>query len=116
MLHLHPQGPRVIPRDDDPDTPSLTFDKEHVLKCIKSFKSGSAPGPSGLRAEHIKVAVMKVPHNRTALEAVTKLVNVLGAGHLPEEAAPYFSGARLFGGKKKDGGVRPIAVGNITRS
>jgi hypothetical protein len=36
MLHLHPQGPRVIPRADEPDTPALTFDKEHVLKCIKS--------------------------------------------------------------------------------
>jgi hypothetical protein len=46
---------------------------------------------------------------------VPKLVNVLGACCLPEEAAPYFSGARLFGGKKKCGGVRPIAVGNITR-
>jgi hypothetical protein len=117
MLQLHPQGPRVIPRADEPDTPALSFDKEHVLKCIKSFKAGSAPGPSGLRAEHIKVAVKKVPRNRTdkALDAVTKLVNVLGAGHLPEEAAPYFSGARLFGGKKKCGGIRPIAVGTITR-
>ena len=88
-----------------------------MLKCITSFKAGSAPGPSGLRAEHIKVAVKKVPRNRTekALDAVTKLVNVLGAGFLPEEAAPYFSGARLFGGKKKCGGIRPIAVGNITR-
>ena len=65
MLQLHPQGPRVIPRADEPDTPALTFDREHVLKCIKSFKSGSAPGPSGLRAEHIKVAVNKVPRNRT---------------------------------------------------
>ena len=46
---------------------------------------------------------------------MTKLVSVLGAGHLPEEAAPYFAGARLFGGKKKCGGIRPIAVGNITR-
>ena len=117
MLHLHPQGPRVIPSADEPDEPAMTFDREHVLKCIKSFKSGSAPGPSGLRAEHIKVAVKKVPRNRAdkALDAVTKLVCVLGAGHLPEEAAPYFAGARLFGGKKKDGGIRPIAVGNITR-
>ena len=117
MLHLHPQGPRVIPRAEEPDAPSLTFDREHVLKCIKSFKSGSAPGPSGLRAEHIKVAVKKVPRNRTdkALDAVTKLVTVLGAGHLPEGAAPYFAGSRLFWGKKKDGGILPIAVGNITR-
>ena len=59
----------------------------------------------------------KVPRNRTdkAIYAVTKLVNVLGAGHLPEEGAPYFAGARLSGGKKKDSGIRPIAVGNITR-
>ena len=41
-------------------------------------------------SEHMKVVVKKVPGIRTdkALDAVTQLVNVLGAGSLPEEAAP----------------------------
>ena len=46
---------------------------------------------------------------------LTKLVNVLAAGELPEEDAPDFCGARLYAGNKKSGGVRPIAVGNILR-
>ena len=59
--------------------------------------------------------ISSAPHNRSgqALQALSKLVNVLGAGELPEEAAPYFAGARLYGGKKKCGGIRPIAVVDI---
>ena len=74
-------------------------------------------GPPGLRAEHLKVVINSAPTNRTdkALEAVTKIVNVLAAGELPEEAAPIFSGARLYAGNKKCGGIRPIAVGDIIR-
>ena len=37
------------------------------------------------------------------------------AGQVPPEVAPYLCGARLYAGKKKDGGIRPIAVGNLTR-
>ena len=95
----------------------MKFSSEQVAKAIKSFKAGSAPGPSGLRAEHLKAVVKSAPPNRTdkALEAVTRLVNVLAAGELPEEAAPYFAGARLYAGKKKSGGIRPTAVGNLLR-
>ena len=77
-----------------------------------SFKPGSAPGPSGLRAEHLKVAIKSIPRNRTdkAIDAITKLVNVLAAGDLPNEAAPFFCGARLYGGKKPSGGIKPIAI------
>ena len=102
MKDLHPQGLRVLPSVEEPSSPSMKF-------------SGSAPGPSGRRAEHLKAAVKSAFPNRTdkALEAVPRLVNVLAAGGLPEEAAPYFAGARLNVGSKKSGGIRPIAVGNI---
>ena len=36
-------------------------------------------------------------------------------GGVPEEVAPFLSGARLHGAMKKDGGIRPIAVGNLLR-
>ena len=117
MQALHPQGPLVQPSDAELTIPSMRFSGEQVAKGIKTFKAGSAPGPSGLRAEHLKIATFKVPTNLTAkaIEAITKLVNVLAAGNLPEYAAPYFTGARLFAGNKKCGGVRPIAVGDIIR-
>ena len=50
-----------------------------------------------------------------AIDAITKLVNVLAAGDLPNEAAPFFCGARLYGWKKPSGGIRLIAIGDIIR-
>ena len=117
MTALHPQCPRIIPGDMESSTPPMRFSQEQVAKAIKTFKPGSSPGPSGLRAEHLKAAIKSAPANRKekALEAITKMVNVLAAGELPKEAATYFSGARLYAGKKKCGGIRPIAVGDIIR-
>ena len=117
MESLHPQCPRIIPRETEPSSPPMRFSHEQVVKAVMTFKAGSAPGPSGLRAEHLKAATKSAPANRTdkAVEALTKMVNVLAAGQLPEEAAPYFSGARLYAGNKKSGGIRPIAVGDIIR-
>ena len=37
------------------------------------------------------------------------------AGKVPEVVAPYLCGARLHAAKKKDDGIRPIAVGNLLR-
>ena len=39
----------------------------------------------------------------------------MAAGDVPEEVAPYLSGARLQAGIKKDWGLRPIAVSNLFR-
>ena len=36
-------------------------------------------------------------------------------GHLPEFALPAFFGASLIALQKKDGGLRPIAVGSVYR-
>ena len=50
-----------------------------------------------------------------ALQALTSLVNSMVGGSVPEEVAPYLAGARLHAALKKDGGIRPIAVGNLLR-
>ena len=111
MEALHPQCPRISPSDPEPSMPPMRFSQEQIAKAIKTFKSGSAPGPSGFRAEHLIEAVKYAPANRSekALEAVVKMVNVLAAGDIPDEAVPYFCGARLYAGNKKDGGntLRP---------
>ena len=104
-------------RPQQSDIPQQSFTADQVMKGIKSFRKGSAPGPSGLRAEHLRAATQSAPPNRRvkALEAVTRLVNIMSAGDVPKEVAPYLSGARLQAGIKKDGGIRPIAVGNLFR-
>ena len=99
------------------DNPQLSFTTDQVMKGITSFRKGTAAGPTVLRAEHLRAATLSAPPNRRAkaLEAVSRLVNIMTAGDVPEEVAPYLSGARMQAGIKKDGGLRPIAVGNLFR-
>ena len=83
---------------------------------MKKFRRGPAPGPSGLRLEHVKAA-LKAPPNRSdkALAGLTKLVNGMRAGKVPATVATYLCGACLHAAMKKDRGLRPIAVGNLAR-
>ena len=116
MRQKHPRAsvPLLKP---DPDSTLLHLQSSQIVKSIKTFKRGSAPGPSGLRAEHLKVAVgTNSPiMNEKSAALICRLCNLILSGGLPKAVAPYFCGARLHGAQKKDGGVRPIAVGEIMR-
>jgi hypothetical protein len=50
-----------------------------------------------------------------ALRALTKLCNFLLSGQLPSEICHLLYGASLCALHKKDGGIRPIALGNCLR-
>jgi hypothetical protein len=49
------------------------------------------------------------------LSALTAFVNVVLAGRCPSAVAPFFFGGRLLALNKKDGGIRPIAIGMTLR-
>ena len=49
------------------------------------------------------------------ISAILDVVNLLAHGEAPTSIAPYLCGANLLALKKKDGGIRPIAVGEILR-
>ena len=49
------------------------------------------------------------------LRNLTALCNIIAAGQLAPTVCQFFFGARLIGLAKKDGGIRPIAVGNTLR-
>jgi len=49
------------------------------------------------------------------MEALLTLVTTISSGRLHPRAAPYLRAARLIPLRKKDGGVRPIAVGDTLR-
>ena len=117
MYEKHPQAPPPSIPADAPSTPSIRFAPNQVVGGIQSFRSGSAPGPSGFRPEHLKAVIStKVPSRRQkAIAAITAFINHIVDGRLPAACAPFFFGARLFAAKKKNGGHRPIAVGNIHR-
>ena len=49
------------------------------------------------------------------LAALTGVLNKMSAGKMPKEGAPYFCRANLFAAIKKQGGIRPVAVGEVLR-
>jgi hypothetical protein len=100
-----------------PSSPPLSFSQAQVKKASLSFRPGSAPGPSGLRPEHLRAALKGAPPNRadSALAGLTRVVNLMAAGGVPACVAPYLCGARLHAALKKDGGLRPVAIGNLLR-
>jgi hypothetical protein len=49
------------------------------------------------------------------LEQLAAVANTLARGEAPLELAPFLAGASLFALEKKDGGIRPIAIGEILR-
>ncbi len=116
MLAKHPQNdPPQLPSHPVP-TP-IQINEAEVVKALRSFPKGTAPGPSCLRAIHLKEAVFCPSPDRAniALQALTKVINLLCSGQAPAEVVPHLCGARLFASKKKGGGLRPIAVGEVLR-
>ena len=117
MKAKHPSATHSSTFQSTTTAAQMVFTQKEVFNAVKSFRRGSAAGPSGLRPEHLKVAVKSPSPNKSdrALEALTKVVNLAVAGKVPEAVAPFLCGARLHAANKKAGGIRPIAVGNLLR-
>ena len=77
----------------------MTFTTAKVVKAISTFRRSSAPGPTGLRAEHLQSVMNATAPNRVdrVADAVTGLINIMAGGKVPEAVAPYLCGANLFG-------------------
>ena len=86
---------------------------EEVAKAIRSFPNGSAGGPNG----HLKDLVGPTTGGggHSLLSALASFVTLVLAGRTPPSIRPFFFGATLIALEKKDGGVRPIAVGCTLR-
>ncbi|MED5469236.1 MAG: reverse transcriptase domain-containing protein, partial [Cyanobacteriota bacterium] len=116
MLEKHPDPLRPMGEYPTTDQAPLSVSTFQVCKAALSFNKGSAGGTSGLRPEHLKVVLQASNARReSAAAALTKLVNRMLAGKVPSHVAPFLCGARLHAGLKKDGSLRPIAVGDILR-
>ena len=88
-----------------------------VKAAIMTFPNGSAGGPDGLRPQHLKDMITSggIGTDASQLQTITDLINAMLAGRTPEAVEPVLFGGALTALLKKDGGVRPIAVGYVWR-
>ena len=66
---------------------------------------------------HLKqlISVEATEPGRRLLRSITNLVNLTLSGSVPEYVRDSFFGAKLCALSKKDGGLRPIAIGSVYR-
>ncbi len=97
-----------------PPGPTPSPIKSTVVKGVKSFPPGSAPG---LRPSHLREAILcpSPDYANRLLFSLTGLVNLLASGHAPPTILPHLCGATLIAIWKKGGGLRPIAIGESLR-
>ncbi|XP_055353423.1 uncharacterized protein LOC129599259 [Paramacrobiotus metropolitanus] len=114
----HPPAPDDCQFPADPDdsiTPPAVTPAE-LMAAVFSFPSGSAGGVFGLRPQHLKDLLIRKDDTQSELcLALTDLATMVFRKNLPEDVRPYFFGANLIPLLKKDGGIRPIAVGETLR-
>ncbi|KAJ8730152.1 hypothetical protein PYW07_017190 [Mythimna separata] len=119
MKHKHPDPSRPLsfPPDPDPSFTALSVTVEDVVWALSSFYTGSAAGLDGIRPGHLKeLTSMSAGENgRRLVGSLTRLANFMLSGQMNPCVCPFLYGASLFALKKKDGGIRPIAVGSVFR-
>ena len=106
LKELHPSGPSA-PFPDRPGNPFPTIPEEDVLNAVKSFAPDTACGPSGWSVNLVKLA-LRTDQFRKFL---TTLVQQIAQGTAP--GRDLLCAATLTPLAKPNGGVRPIAVGEI---
>ncbi|KAJ9445016.1 SLACS reverse transcriptase [Diplonema papillatum] len=113
MRDKHPQAPEPpLPRIPPQADTEITVSWGNVIKTLRALPRGTAPGPSGLSAQHLLDLVSPASPIKAPLVAVIRRI---ATGSIPEEARPHGYGARLVALEKKDGGLRPIACGEVLR-
>jgi hypothetical protein len=115
----HPKPSRHLSYPDPPENNNhnLSLNESEVLKGVNSFPNGSAPGIDGMRPQFLKdmISFSAGEAGKRALTSLTSLCNFILAAKIPEEIQPIFYGASLCALSKKDGGIRPIAIGCALR-
>ena len=120
LKQKHPSTPEnlTLPAPPTEDMPAPAVARvEDVRKALASFRPGSAGGPDGIRPGHLVALTSRKSGEAGVrlLGSLTEFVNLVLGGEVPEFARSVFYGASLTALGKKDGGVRPIAVGSTLR-
>ena len=99
------------------DCRPLQVSVRQVRAAIESMPTGSSAGLDGMRPLHLRQLISNeaAEPGRRLLSSLTTLTNLALDGRIPEFAREAFYGASLCALRKKDGGLRPIAIGSVYR-
>ena len=102
---------------EQPDIQPLQTEADSILAALSSMPAGSAAGLDGLRPKHLQDLTAKgtLESGCRLSTSLAKLANVLLSGGVPDFARGALFGASLCALCKKEGGIRPIAVGSVFR-
>ena len=113
----HPDTNFPLPPKENEPQPPIAVTEQDVARAVLSFPRGSAGGPDGLLPQHLKDLISNSARagGKKLLAALTAFTNLVLSGITPVQVRPLFFGATLTALNKKDGGLRPIAVGCTLR-
>ena len=102
-LHPHRPLPAVPAIADLPLAPCMAPDL--IARCLRAVPAETAPGPSGLRVQHLRDAC-SAGGTDNFIAQLTAVVDLLAQGRAPAAVAPVLAGASLVALPKPAGGVR----------
>lgn len=111
----HPPPSRILsmPTPPSPSDDHFQVTSDQVKRAISRLHSGSASGPDGSRPQFFKdlISISAGSAATEVLSAITDLCNFMLRGEVNSIACKFLYGASLCALTKKQGGIRPIAVG-----
>ena len=112
LILKHPSEPEdsvtpIIPAENI----AVTADEKKIIRSRRSFCGGI----DGLRPAHLldHVAVSTAEAGLHLRRSITNLTNKILRGDVSDYAVKLLFSSNLTALKMKDGGIRPVAVGNV---
>ncbi|KAJ8727191.1 hypothetical protein PYW08_015588 [Mythimna loreyi] len=114
--HPAPADDLTFPDPPDrpiPDSQIFPILAPQLLAAVSSFRSGSAGGLDGLTPQHLKDLLSSGAGDagESLLKELLALVTLMLSGGVNDAVVDVLYGANLCALRKRDGGIRPIAVG-----
>ena len=115
---MHPSEPvdsvtPIIPAENI----TVTADEKKIIRSLRSFSSGCCGGIDGLRPAHLLDlgAVSTAEAGLHLRRSITNLTNKILRGDVSDYVVKLLFSSNLAALRKKDCGIRPVAVGNVFR-
>jgi hypothetical protein len=108
LADLHPVGEDPIVTQPRPIF-AVHFEVEHIKQVLQQCSNGAAPGPTGW-TEELLLDAMADEH---AAAEIAALITDIANAHVDANLRDRLIKSKLIGLPKPDGGVRPIAMGEV---